>query len=183
AASPGDPAARGLIETMVGEGFATLRDKSLTKAASRARFRALLQSNVALADIGDRLIRRIRIEEKITPAQYSAYQAALPEFILGAYADRLYDYDQAVVKVVRTIGRGPFTEVHTRVTRPGAQPVDAIWQVKRTPAGKLMVNNLVVSNINLTLTQEADFAAYAKKNGFDALVNFLKTSNGKRSPT
>ncbi|WP_310497075.1 hypothetical protein, partial [Sandarakinorhabdus sp.] len=31
AASPGDPAARGFIETMVGDGFATLRDKTLTK--------------------------------------------------------------------------------------------------------------------------------------------------------
>jgi phospholipid transport system substrate-binding protein len=42
-----------------------------------------------------------------------------------------------------------------------------------------MVNNLTVSGINLSLTQEADFNAYIEKNGFDALVTFLKTANSK----
>jgi phospholipid transport system substrate-binding protein len=71
------------------------------------------------------------------------------------------------------------TDVVTRVTRPGSQPVEAIWQIKKTPAGGLMVNNLTVSGINLSLTQEADFNAYIQKNGFDALVAFLKNANSK----
>jgi phospholipid transport system substrate-binding protein len=137
----------------------------------------MLQQNVALDDIGNRLIRRHKAT--ITPAQYAAYQAALPEFVLNAYADRLYDYSDATLKTLRTTGRGGMTDVATRVTRPGNQPVDAVWQVKKSPAGKFMVNNLTVSGINLSLTQEADFNAYIQKNGFDALVTFLKTANGK----
>jgi phospholipid transport system substrate-binding protein len=174
--SPGDPAARPFIEKMIGDGFAVLRDKSLSRAASRARFRAILQDNVALDDIGMRLIRRQRAS--LTPAQLDAYRAAFPEFVLNAYADRLYDYADARVQVQRTVGRGAFTEVYTRVTRPGAQPIDTIWQVKSV-GGKLMVNNLVVAGINLALTQEADFTSYTGKNGFDALVSFMKSANAK----
>ncbi len=177
-AEAGDPAAAAFIEKLSGDAFAVLRDKSLPRAASREKFRTMLQENVALDDIGNRLIRRQRAT--ITPAQYAAYQAALPEFVLNAYADRLYDYADAKVLVLRTIARGPvLNDVYSRVTRPGSQPIDAIWQVKKLPSGRYMLNNLTVSGINLSLTQEADFNAYAEKNGFDALVAFLKTANGK----
>jgi phospholipid transport system substrate-binding protein len=181
AANAGDPAARPFIEKLTTDAFAILRDKSLSKAESRARFRTMLQANVALADIGDRLITRLRREGKVSPAQYQAWQAALPDFILNAYASRLYDYDKATVKVIRTVGRGPFTEVYTRVTRPGEQPVDAIWQVKQGAKGAPVVNNLIVSGVNLTLTQEADFYSYAQKNGVDALIAFVKNSNGVKT--
>lgn len=176
AASPGDPAARPFIEKLVGDGFAVLRDKSLTRAASRARFRAMLTQNVALDDIGMRLIRRQKAA--LTPAQLEAYRAAFPEFVLNAYADRLYDYADAKVQVQRTLGRGPYTEVYTRVTRPGAPPIDTIWQVKGD-GGKLLVNNLVVAGVNLSLTQEADFTSYITRNGFDALVTFMRSANSK----
>ena len=177
AAEAGDPAAPVFVQKLANDAFAVLRDKSLSKAASRDKFRTMLQENVALSDIGNRLIRRQRAT--ITPAQYQAYQSALPEFVLNAYSDRLYDYSDASVKVVRTVARGPMTDVFTRVTRPGAQPVDAVWQVKKTAAGKMVINNLTVSGINLSLTQEADLNAYIEKNGFDALVMFLKTANSK----
>jgi phospholipid transport system substrate-binding protein len=174
--TPGDSAARPFIEKMIGDGFAVLRDKGLSRPAARAKFRAILQENVALDDIGMRLIRRQRAG--LSPAQLEAYRAAFPEFVLNAYADRLYDYADAKVQVQRTVGRGPYTEVYTRVTRPGAQPIDTIWQVK--PAGnRLMVNNLVVAGVNLALTQEADFASYINKNGFDALVTFMKSANAR----
>ena len=176
-ADAGDPAARVFVEGLANDAFAVLRDKSMSRTASRTKFRAMLQQNVALQDIGNRLIRRHRAT--ITPAQYTSYQSALPEFVLNAYADRLYDYSDASVKTLRIVGRGPMTDVYTRVTRPGTQPIDAIWQVKKTAAGKMVINNLTVSGINLSLTQEADFNSYIQKNGFDALVNFLKTANSK----
>lgn len=174
-ADAGDPAARAFVEKLATDAFATLRDKSLTKAQSRDRFRTMLQENVALEEIGNRLIRRHKAT--ITPAQLGAYQAALPEFVLNAYADRLYDYADATIKTLRTTGRGGMTDVATRVTRPGGQPVEAVWQIRKTPAGRFKVNNLTVQGINLSLTQEADFNAYIEKNGFDALVTFLKTAN------
>lgn len=177
AAQAGDPAASAFIEKLASDAFGVLRDKSLSKTESRERFRTMLQQNVALEDIGNRLIRRHKAT--ITPAQTAAYQAALPDFVLNAYAERLYDYSDATLKTLRTTARGSMTDVATRVTRPGAQPIDAVWQVKKTAAGKYLVNNITVQGINLSLTQEADFNGYIQKNGFDALVTFLKTANSK----
>lgn len=168
-------AASGFVEKLATDAFALLRDTSVSKAEARTRFRTMLQQNVALGDIGNRLIRRQRAT--LSPAQYQAYQAALPEFVLNAYAERLYNYSQATVKTVRTVPRGTMTDVYTRVSRPGSQPLDAIWQVKAGPSGKLVINNLTVSGINLSLTQEADFNAYIQQNGFDALVTRLKSAN------
>lgn len=177
AAQAADPAAARFIEGLADNAFSVLRDNSLSKADARSQFRKLLQDNVALRSIGQRLIRKHR--DTITPAQNDAYNTAFPEFILSAYADRLYDYQDATIKVIRANPRGPFTDVQTRVQRPGSTPVDAIWQVRKTPQGRYQVNNLTVSNINLSITQEADFNAYIQKNGFDALVDFLKSANTK----
>jgi len=174
-----DPAARTFIENLANKAFATLNDPKLTREDRSARFRTMLKENVALTEIGNRLIRRQRAS--ITDTQYKAYQAAFPQFILNAYADRLQDYKDAELKTSRIVARGPFTEVHTRVTQPGSQPIDAIWQVRKTAGGAYKLNNLIVSNINLSITQEADFANYIKTNGFDALVKFLTTSNAARS--
>lgn len=177
AAATADPAAAAFIERLSGDAFAILRDKSLPQAESRAKFRAMLEQNVALTDIGNRLIRRQRAT--ITPAQYQAYQAALPEFILNAYSSRLYDYANAKVTILRSTPRGPYVDVVTRVTKPGAQPVEAIWQVRKGDGGHYLINGLTVAGINLSLTQEADFSAYIQKNGFDALVAFMKSANAK----
>lgn len=177
AAATADPAAASFIDRLSGDAFAILRDKSLPRDAARTKFRAMLQDNVALTEIGNRLIRRQRAS--LTPAQYQAYLAALPEFILNAYATRLYDYADAKVTILRTTPRGTSTDVVTRVAKPGAQAIEAIWQVRKGDDGHYRINGLSVAGINLTLTQEADFSAYIQKNGFDALVAFMKSANAK----
>ncbi len=171
-------AASKFVDELSDRAFAVLRDKSLSKAAARTKFRGMLRENVALEEIGNRLIRRQRAT--LTPAQYTAYQAALPEFVLNAYASRLYDYANADVKVVRTLPRSAAViDVYSKVVQPGEAAFDAIWQVRQAASGKYMISNLTVAGINLSLTQEADFSAYIAKNGFDKLIDFLKTSNAK----
>lgn len=181
AAATADPAAAAFVDRLSRDGFAVLRDQSLGRDAARAKFRTMLQQNVALADIGNRLIRRQRAA--ITPAQYAAYQAALPEFILNAYSNRLYAYADAKVAILRSVPRGGFVDVVTRVTRAGGAPIDAIWQVRKGSAGAWQLHGLSVGGVNLALTQEADFAAYIQKNGFDALVDFMKTANSRNPKT
>jgi phospholipid transport system substrate-binding protein len=179
AAPASQQAASKFVDDLSVRAFAVLKDKSLTKNAVRAKFRAMLRDNFALDDIGNRLIRRYR--SQITPAQYAAYQSALPEFAINAYTDRLYDYSDADVQPVRTLPRGTKgdVDVYSRIVTPGGgAPFDAIWTVR--PVGNSWkILNLTVSGINLSLTQESDFSAYIAKNGFDALVAFMKSSNAK----
>ncbi len=168
-------AAGAFIDDLAGQAFTILRDKSMTKPQVRAKFRSMLRENFAVADIGNRLIRRHRAT--ITPAQYNAYMSTFPDYVVGTYADRLYDYSDSDLKVIRTLPRGTRgdVEVFTRITlASGGRPIDSTWTVRKAPNGKFQIHNLSVAGVNLALTQEADFTSFIQRKGFDALVAFMK---------
>ena len=174
AATTDDAQAGGaFVASLADRAFAVLRDRSIGRDAAKARFRALLRDNFALDDIGNRLIRRARVNA--TPAQLQAYQAAFPNFVVNAYTDRLYDFTDAQVRVIRSVPRGSTggVDVFTKIAQPKGNPFDAIWAVKKVN-GRYLITNLTVNGVNLAVTQEADFTAYAQKNGFDALVRFVQ---------
>lgn len=158
------------VETLTSEGFAAMRGGN--KAAAKAQFRTLLSQNVAVDMIGDRLIRRWL--PTITPAQRAAYKAALPGYVVGTYADRLFEYADATVKVIRTTPTaGGGADVTTTVTKPGRQPVPAVWSVIPVN-GQWKVLNLRVAGINVAMAQAADFDSVIQRQGFDALVKMMK---------
>lgn len=163
-----DPAK--FIDTLADEGFAVLRTGD--KATARAKFRTMLAQHFAVDAIGDRLIRRW--SPTITPEQRAAYKAAFPNFIIGTYADRLFEYAKADLKVVRTIPSAGGTDVVTSVTKAGSSPITTIWSVQNAGTG-YKVTNLKVGGVNLAISQAADFDAIVQRKGFDALVAMMKS--------
>lgn len=158
------------VQTLTGDGFAAMRTGS--RASAKAKFRSLLEDNVAVDQISDRLIRRWL--PTITPAQKAAYRAALPNYVIGTYADRLMDYSNATVKVDRsqqTAGGG--ADVYTQVIVPGRQPISAVWSLVPVN-GQWKVLNLRVAGINVAMAQAADFDSVIQRQGFDALVAMMK---------
>ena len=157
------------IGTLTTDGFAAMKGD---RATAKSRFRALLSQHVAVDEIGDRLIRRWL--STITPEQKAAYKAALPTYIVGTYADRLFEYQDATVRVVRsqptTAGAA---DVATQVVKPGRQPIPAVWSVINT-GGTWKVSNLRVAGINVALAQAADFDSVIQREGFDALIKRMR---------
>src|SRR3546814_11705495 len=86
-AAADQPAAR-FIDQLSAKAFAVLRDKSLSREEARRQFRVMLKQNVAVKQVGDRLIRGFR--SQVTRQQYAAYNAAFPDYVIGTYAARLY---------------------------------------------------------------------------------------------
>ena len=158
------------ITTLTAEGFTALR--SGDKTAARTRFRTLLAQHFAVDAIGDRLIRRW--SPTITPEQKAAYKAAFPNFIIGTYADRLFEYAKADLKVVRTMPSAGGVDVVSQVTKPGSAPITTIWSVQNGGGG-YKVTNLKVGGVNLAISQAADFDAIVQRKGFDALVAMMKS--------
>ncbi len=156
------------VQSLATTGFGVLKGD---KATARGKFRSLLGQHFAVDAIGDRLIRRWRPE--ISEVQYKAYKAAFPDFLVGTYADRLFQYADSDLKVVRVQDQGSSAAVLTQVTRPGARPVNAIWSLAKVGGG-YKVTNLTVGGVNVAIAQEADFNSYVQRNGFDALVNFME---------
>lgn len=166
-------AAGQFVDELADKAFAILRDKSLTRENARSQFRAMLKQHVAVKQVGDRLIRSFRAQ--VTPQQYAAYSAAFPDYVVGTYADRLYDYAYADLSIVRVQPVGSGFAVYSRVKQPGStQPFDAIWSLVKI-GDKFQITNLTVAGVNLTLTQEADFRSVIQRNGFDALVRFMQS--------
>ena len=166
------------ISSLADRVFAVLRENQ-SKGAIKTKFRGMLRDNFAVDDAGMRLIRRYR--NQITPAQLAAYQAVLPDYIVNVYADRLINYANATVKIVRTQPHGTAggVDVFSRVGTPGKEPFDIIWFVQKGASGKWLIENVTVSGINMSLTQEADFSSFIAKNGFDALIAMMKSSNAR----
>ena len=156
------------VQGIATTGFGALKGN---KAAARGKFRALLAQHFAVDAIGDRLIRRWK--PKVSASQYAQYKAAFPNFIIGTYADRLYDYSDASVKVIRVQNQGASAAVLTQVTKPGERPANVVWTLAKSGNG-YKVTNLTVSGVNLAVTQGADFDSYIQRNGFDGLVAFMK---------
>lgn len=157
------------ISSLGTEAFAVL--KTGNKTAVRSKFRELLSQHFAIDAIGERLIRRW--SNQITPQQKAAYKAAIPNFIIGTYSDNLYDYANASMKVIRTAPAGSGFNVVTRVQKPGAQPISAVWSVAKV-GGTFKVTNLTVANINLAVTQGQDFDAIIQRKGIDGLIAMMK---------
>lgn len=183
AATPADATAAGqFVSTLVDRAFAVLRE-SQSKAAIKTKFRGILKDNFAVDEAGMKLIRRYR--SQITPAQLANYQAVLPDYFVNVYADRLINYANATVKIVRTEPHGSSgsVDVFSRVSTPGKEPFEIIWLVQKGAGGKWLVANATVSGVNISLTQEADFSSFIARNGFDALVAMMKLANGKSAAT
>ena len=158
------------IDTLTADGFTAMRTGS--RDSAKAKFRAMLAQNVAVEQIGDRLIRRWL--PTISPAQHEAYKATLPAYIVGTYADRLFEYANASVKIVRsTPTAGGGADVYTQVTKPGTQSIIAIWSVVQV-GSTWKVLNLNVAGINIAMAQAADFDSVIQRQGFDALVKMMK---------
>jgi phospholipid transport system substrate-binding protein len=143
-----DSAAVAFVEQLSSEAAAVMRDRSLTKEDRRAKFRALMEQNFALTELGDRLIQQ-QIPTA-TPEEYAAYQAKLPELVIDAYAGWLQGYSKAKVKTTRTVAQSPtVTHVHSKVSSRGKRPLDAVWQVEKLPDGSMRLSNLTVSGIRV----------------------------------
>jgi len=179
AATPAEAVSAGqFVDNLADKAFAVLKETS-SKPAIKAKFRGMLKENFAVETAGARLIRRYR--NQITPAQLAAYQAVLPDYVVNIYADRLINYSDADVKIVRTQAHGATGafDVFTRITVASKKPLDIIWLVEKGSTGKWLVANVTVSGVNLSLTQEADFSAIIAKQGFDGLVTLMKASNAR----
>lgn len=160
------------VETLTTEAFAAARSGS--KGDAKSKFRAMLSSNVAVDQVGDRLIRRWL--PTITPAQKAAYKAALPTYIVNTYTDNLLNYRDAQIKVIRSQPAGGGVDVSTQVIKPGRQPLPAVWSVIQV-SGVWKVANLRVGGINVAMAQAADFDSVIQRQGFDALIKLMHARN------
>ncbi|MFT8736336.1 MAG: ABC transporter substrate-binding protein [Zymomonas mobilis] len=159
----------GLINGLIAEALSVSQNND--KAHAHQKLKVLLAQYFEVDEIGESLVRRWK--SQITPDQLSAYKAALPNFIINTYANRISDYTSAKLKIIRVIPAGDGAAVLSQVTKTGSDPVNVIWTLEHTSQG-YKVSNMTVAGINLLITQRADFDSVVEHKGFDALIKMLQ---------
>ena len=172
ALASGEEAAR-FVHRLGNQTIETLAAPDLTLDQRKDRFRGLLIRGFDIPFIGRFVIGRHW--RAATPDQRGDYMALYSEFFLQTYASRIGEYSGQTFTVTgaRAANAKDFV-VRTQIKRPGGQPFNADWRVRRVDGGYRVID-IMVEGISLAITQRSEFASVAQRIGLDGLIATLRT--------
>ncbi len=168
----GEEAAR-FVHRLGNQTIETLAAPDLTLDQRKDRFRGLLIRGFDIPFIGRFVIGRHW--RAATPDQRGDYMALYSEFFLQTYASRIGEYSGQTFTVTgaRAVNAKDFV-VRTQIRRPGGQPFNADWRVRRVDGGYRVID-IMAEGISLAITQRSEFASVAQRIGLDGLIATLRT--------
>ena len=172
ALASGEEAAR-FVHRLGNQTIETLAAPDLTLDQRKDQFRGLLIRGFDIPFIGRFVIgRHWRVA---TPDQRGDYMALYSEFFLQTYASRIGEYSGQTFTVTgaRAVNAKNFV-VRTQIKRPGGQPFNADWRVRKVDGGYRVID-IMVEGISLAITQRSEFASVAQRIGLDGLIATLRT--------
>lgn len=162
------------FEEISGKAFAVLRDKSLTEADQRAKFRSLFAEVTDVQRIGAALLGFHR--RKFDETQMERYTSLLPSYVVALYTDRLTEVGDEEVTIERTYTQGK-TDIWvvTSVTSPfGGDDLRADWRMRPMQDGDFMVMDVKVENISLFQTKKDEFMSFLSNRGIEEFLTRLE---------
>lgn len=150
-----------------------ITDKGLSASARFTQFRALLDKTYAL----DFLARFLGGDAytKATPDQQASYKSVFPNYVTALYLDqfgKLVGKTQRQVSI-RTVGASEVF-VRTEVKRTSGAPATLEWRVRKGADGQFRIVDVATEGVSNALGKRAEFAAFARDKGFEALIADLK---------
>ena len=161
------------VDRLGNQTIETLSAPDLTLDQRRDRFRGLLIQGFDIPFIGRFVIGRYW--RAATPDQRGDYMALYNEFFLQTYASRIGEYSGQTFNVTgaRQANAKDFV-VRTEIKRPGGQPFNADWRVRKIDGGYRVID-IMVEGISLAVTQRSEFASVTQRVGLDGLIVTLRT--------
>lgn len=162
-----DPAAeaRKLVDAMGKTVIAILADRSLDKAARKARFRAMYRQHFDHPAIGSWMLGRAWAQA--TPAERCEYLGVLEDYIVELSVGRLLRFEGERLLVLKSERHEHGIVVTSLVIHPNPRAMRSIemkWHFAMAD-GRLMVRDVVVDNISLALTERREFTALLRDAG------------------
>lgn len=153
--------------------IATLAAPDLTLGQRKDQFRGLLRQGFDIPFIGRFVVGRAW--RSATVDQQRDYLALYSEFFLQTYASRIGDYSGQTFVVIgaRQANAKDFV-VRAQIMRPGGQPFNTDWRVRKTNAGYRVID-IMVEGISLAVTQRSEFASVTRRIGLDGLITTLRS--------
>ena len=155
----------GLINNLVSQAIANIRDQQAAAADREAKFRALLEAGFDIPRISRFVLGRYW--NAATDDQRRHFTGLFEDWVVRTYTARFKDYSGQTIRVT---GERPESESNTIVisqfTSPnGAPPAKVEWHVRKQADGGFKVIDVSVEGISMALTERDEIAAVADRHG------------------
>jgi phospholipid transport system substrate-binding protein len=179
-AATGAPSA--FIRDLGTQAVAVLQSHGKNLDTREAAFRKLLAEKFDLTLIGRFSLGRYW--RRASAAQRRDYLALFSEYVLQTYASKLGGYagEQLIVDSETPLSNKIDFYVKSRIQRPSGPPIKATWRVRMGKNGTRIID-ILVEGISMAVTQRDQFAAVVRRNGFEGLLEVLRSRTDKMPVT
>ena len=171
-----DAQAEAFVQTEASKVITVLNDPSLSMAAKKAQFRALIDQVADVPRVTDYVLGKYN--RTITPQQKQAFAAAFREFANNVYESRLGQYHGENLTVTGSVVRRPGDVVVDSQIVGGARqrPIQVQWRVLKSDDGRWRAVDVEVAGVWLAITQQQDFVSTIDNAGgnIDVLIGQLR---------
>ena len=155
----------GLVNGLVGEAIANIKDQQGAASDKGAKFRALLEAGFDIPRISRFVLGRYW--NGATDEQRHHFASLFEDWIVRTYSARFKDYGG---QTIRVIGARPESETSAVVTSEfsspsGAPPIKVDWHVRKAAEGDYKVVDVSIEGISMALTERDEIAAVADRHG------------------
>lgn len=149
----------------------SLTAPDIDAAERRLRFRKLMHDYFAFKGIARWVLGRYW--KRATEAERAEYLSLFERLMVIVYADRFAKYSGETLEVVRAEVRNEKDAlVHSRIVRPGGQPIDVAWRVRRKD-DTFKIVDVMVEGLSMGLTQQKEFSSVIRQKG-EGIEGLLK---------
>ncbi len=163
-----------MVKTTVGQALDVLKNRSVPPPVRR---RQLLDTVAGRFDFGDMARSSLGYHWRgLTPAQRDEFVPLFTAFMEDAYLNKLEGYvGQQIEFKGETRSQPDYAKVSSTVIQPnGDEPISVDYQLKNEN-GDWKVDDVTVDNISITENYRNQFNRVINEQGFDALVNAMKS--------
>lgn len=180
AAASGAPSA--FIRDLGKQAVAVLQSHGKNLDAREAAFRKLLAEKFNLTLIGRFSLGRYW--RRASAAQRRDYLNLFSEYVLKTYASKLGGYagEKLIVDSETPLSNKVDFYVKSRIQRPSGPAIKATWRVRVGKNG-IRIIDILVEGISMAVTQRDQFAAVIRRNGFEGLLEVLRSRTDKMPVT
>jgi phospholipid transport system substrate-binding protein len=162
AAASADPKA--MVDGLVRQALALIRDQKLDAGARERQFAALLDQNFDIPRISRFVLGRYW--NVASADDLKAFNDLFEKWVVRIYSSRFKDYSGETVAVT---GARPESDtsyvVQSQLIHPdGSPPARVDWHVNRAASG-LKIIDVEVEGVSMALTEREEFASIIQRNG------------------
>lgn len=179
-ATPSEAAAKALIDGMASDAISVLSAPGRSETQVAAKFHAILKQNFNIDEISRFVLGRFW--RTASPAQLADYQSLFEDYVVGIYANRFRQYSGETVSVIGSrVENGHVIVSSTINLTSGAKPVLVEWKVGDGPEGRPMVDDVIIEQVSMSITQRSEFSTIIQNGGgkVDVLISQLRNKVGR----